>query len=73
MRTIPTTIDFSGVGLYDYTNVVVNATSVTIETYATASDPYIQVTCASGVTALRPYAIISNSTVGAYVGIGAEL
>jgi hypothetical protein len=73
MRVTPTTIDFANVGLYDYTNAVVAATSVTIETYASPNDPYITVTCASGITALRPYAIISNNTTGAYVGIGAEL
>ena len=73
MRTIPTSVDFANVALYDYTNAALAITALTIDIYATPADPFLLATVASGVTALRAYGIVANGTVGAYVGVSAEL
>ena len=73
MRTIPTSVDFANVALYDYTNAALAITALTVDAYATPNDPFLLATVASGVTALRAYGIVANGTVGAYVGVSAEL
>ena len=73
MRTSPsTTIDYSGLSLYDTVNAAINVTAVTADT-PTLNNYSMDITVASGLTQYRTYYLFANNQSGGYLGFSAEL
>jgi hypothetical protein len=72
MRVIPTTVDFSTIGLYPPGGGTFAITAFTIgdSTVDTAAP---QITVASGLTSGTMYRLGANSSTSAFIGFGAEL
>ena len=70
MRVPPTAIDYSNISVYD-TATITACTSVTISAAGKLTTE-IQVTVASGLTAFRPYQIMTNGSTNYYLGLSAE-
>ena len=70
MRTVPSSIDGGTLALYDAGTI----TAVTNTTLG-AQNGMLQVACtvASGLTAQRPYFLVTNNSTSAYLGFSAEL
>ena len=73
MRVVPTSVDYSTVGLYDYVNAILGATAITIDAYSSKQNIIASVLVASGLTQYRPYWLLSNNSTSAYIGFSAEL
>jgi hypothetical protein len=73
MRVVPTSVDYSTVGLYDYVNAILGATSITVDAYSSKQNIIASVLVASGLTQYRPYWLLSNNSSTAYIGFSAEL
>ena len=72
MRTSPTSIDLSTLGLSDSVGGIISVSSVTADVLA----PNLQsvaVNVASGLTQYRFYRLFSNNSTSAYIGFSAEL
>ena len=72
MRVEPTSVDFSTLGLFDGQNSVLAVTACTLYN---SGNQAVTVTPAvsSGLTAFRPYVLLSNNSVSSYIGFSAEL
>jgi len=74
MRTLPSSVDYSGIALSDTVNSRINVTTVTLSTtFYTTDFVYCDFTVASGLTQYRPYTTISQSAATGYLGFSAEL
>jgi hypothetical protein len=74
MRTSPTSVDYSTLGLIDFVNTTVSVTSVTVATNDTGlNNIRINFGCSGGLTQFRFYGIGSNNSTSGYIGINAEL
>jgi hypothetical protein len=72
MRTNPTSMDFSTLGIYDASTVLA-VTSATINLGQTGRDAgWVECTSAAS-TAFRPQALIANNSASAFLGFSAEL
>jgi hypothetical protein len=71
MRTTPTAVDYSTLGLFDSVNTYV-ITSVALDQLGPENGT-IDCGVASGLTQFRPYFLYYGNTTGAYVGFSAEL
>ena len=71
MRVPPTAIDYSNISVYD-TATITACSSVTINAAGKLTTE-IQGTVASGLTAFRPYQIMTNGSTNYYLGLSAEL
>ena len=72
MRTAPSSIDFSTLGLTDGVNSTVAVTAAAFN----SQDPQslnIVFTVASGLTQFRPYEVINNNNANGYIAFSAEL
>lgn len=65
-------IDYSTLAVRDITNVFYNATNIVIARLG-KNTTYISVTVASGLTAQRPYHLVTNNSTSAYLGLSSEL
>jgi len=73
MRVYPTSVDYSGVTAWDYAGSAITFTSLALANLANnPDDPQIDVT-GTGITTHRPYYLVANNNVNAYVGLSAEL
>jgi hypothetical protein len=72
MRVQPSSVEFTTLGLYDGTNAIVAVTNVVL---SNTGDSALTVICdvASGLTAFRPYVLLSNNNSAGYIGFSAEL
>lgn len=70
MRSIPVSVDFNALALYDGANLVAISN-------LTLDQSSLQAACmaitTSGATALRPYIVMGNNSASSYLGISAEL
>jgi hypothetical protein len=74
MRTTPTSIDFpANMRLFDGTNAAVNITSLTLSPNAGPQVLGFGCGVASGLTAFRPYLVISENATSGFIGFSAEL
>jgi hypothetical protein len=73
MRTAPTSLDFANIALTADDANVIAITSAAINPNASANQVIIKFTVASGLTQYRPYWVLANNNVGAFVGLSAEL
>jgi hypothetical protein len=73
MRTVPTSLDFANIALTADDLNVIAITSAIINSNASANQVIIKFTVASGLTQYRPYWVLANNNVGAFVGLSAEL
>jgi hypothetical protein len=71
MRVAPTSIEFSTLGLYD-SNSTVAVTNLTFD-QATRNQVLLLATADSGLTAFRPYYLLSNNSLSGFVAFSAEL
>ena len=71
MRVAPTSVEFSTMGLNDYSTTYA-VTGLTID-FAGASMTSLAVTIAAGGTQFRPVQLLTNNSTSAYVGLSAEL
>lgn len=71
MRVAPTSIDYSNISVYD-TATITACSSVTINAAGTLTTE-LQANVASGLTAFRPYQLMTNGSTGYYLGLSAEL
>jgi hypothetical protein len=72
MRVEPTSVDFATLCLFDGQNTIVVVTTCTLYN---SGNQAVTVTPAvsSGLTAFRPYALLSNGSSSGYIGFSAEL
>jgi hypothetical protein len=74
MRTAPTSVDYSTIGLQDGVNSIVSVSSLTLTGAAQQGNNNGAVsTAASGLTLYRFYYLIANNSTSAYIGFSAEL
>jgi hypothetical protein len=73
MRTAPTSLDFANIALTADDANVIAITSAAINPNSSANQVIIKFTVASGLTQYRPYWVLANNNVGAFVGLSAEL
>jgi hypothetical protein len=71
MRTSPSSLDYSTLGLHDNTNIFA-VTSATINV-ASPQATTINLNVASGITTNRYYELLANNSTSAYVALSAEL
>jgi hypothetical protein len=71
MRTTPTAVDYSTLGLFDGVNTYV-ITSVALDQLGPENGT-VDCAVASGLTQYRPYFLYYGNTTGAYIGFSAEL
>jgi hypothetical protein len=71
MRTAPTTLDSSTLGLYD--GVTVTAVTSVSNAFYNCNVGGLQASVASGLTQYRPYSLIVNNSATGYLGFSAEL
>jgi hypothetical protein len=73
LRKIPTTVDFSNVGVFDGVTLT-TATSVATNTTCPSTNDliYVELTVASGLTQFRPYAVLAAGATG-YIAFSAEI
>ena len=71
MRAVPTSIDYSGLSLYDGATFF-NGVTVTLASDSTKDNLNLQVTT-SGLTQWRSYILLSGASTTAYIGASAEL
>jgi hypothetical protein len=71
MRTTPTSLDYSNIGVYDGSTVT--ATTAIALDQTSPMFGALLITVASGLTQFRPYSLLSNNTTSAYLGFSAEL
>jgi hypothetical protein len=75
MRTVPTSVDFSNLGVADGVNGYSGLSSVTLST-ADSSPSFVTLATLSStanLTQYRPYKIASNNNSAGYLGVSAEL
>ena len=72
LRTNPTSIDYSTLGLTDGVNATVAVTTAALNS-ADNQTPNVLFTVASGLTQFRTYEVINNNNAAGYIGISAEL
>jgi hypothetical protein len=72
MRVPPTSIDYSTLILFDGTAVTGAAVPTIVAPYSGTKIMGIDATVASGVTVNRPYRLITNNSLSAYLGLSAE-
>ena len=72
LRVEPSSIDFSTIGLWDSTGPQLAITAVAKNNCGN-NTVNVVATVASGVTANRPYQILSNGSTSGYIGFSAEL
>lgn len=73
MRTRPTSIEYSGVGIHDNYSSVPGVTSLTIEPLLMNSNVGNVTVVSSGLTISRPYWIGGSNNTAAYLAFSAEL
>ena len=74
MRTNPSSIEYSNIGLGDGVNSTVAITSLVIESgTGTTNSVLLNAGVASGLTQYRPMYCIGNNSSSAYIGLSAEL
>lgn len=73
MRIPPTAIEYSTLGLYDATAITGSAVPTLVATAQGTKTAAIDGTVASGLTANRPYRLITNNSTSGYLGLSAEL
>jgi hypothetical protein len=73
MRVPPTSIEYQALALYDATTVIGSAIPTLVATTQGTKTVAIDGTVASGVTANRPYRLITNNSTSSYVALNAEL
>ena len=73
MRAIPSAIDFSTVGLADYVGGLITVTPTLTASSLGQKSIAITATAASGITAFRPYFLLTNNSLSGYLGLSAEL
>jgi hypothetical protein len=71
MRTTPTSLDYSNIAVYDGSTIT--ATTAIALDQTSPMFGALLVTVASGLTQFRPYSLLSNNTLSAYLGFNAEL
>lgn len=71
LRTAPTALEYSNLGVWDGTNVL----TVTLVSIGESAPTAVtcNVTVASGLTVNRPMDLLANNNVNAYIAFGAEL
>ena len=72
LRAQPTAVDYSTIGIWDSTVATIAITNVALNNSGN-NTTNVQVTCASGVVANRPYVILSNNSTSGFIGFSAEL
>jgi len=72
MRTLPSSLDYSTLRIWDGTNSVA-ITSATISGNSTSQVAQLDLVAASGITQYRTYTIGANNSASAYLGWSAEL
>jgi hypothetical protein len=72
MRIAPTSLDFANIALTADDANVIAITSAAINPNSSANQVIIKFTVASGLTQYRPYWVLANNNVGAFVGLSAE-
>ena len=72
MRTAPTSIDYSTIGLSDGVAAVTALTALAFDA-ASKDGQGLTCTVASGLTQYRPYTLFANNSTSAYLGFSAEL
>jgi hypothetical protein len=74
MRTIPTAIDYSNLGILVFGSGATALTSLVIDTVACSNTVVaLQATVASGLTQFRFYYLSNNNNTAAFLGLSAEL
>jgi hypothetical protein len=71
MRTGPTSVDFSTLGVYDYGSAY-TLTNLTLSTGGKTAN-LVETTQAGGGTVARPFLLRTNNSTSAYLGFSAEL
>jgi len=71
MRTTPTSLDYSNIAVYDGSTITAT-TAISLDQTSPMFGGLL-VTVASGLTQFRPYSLLSNNTISAYLGFNAEL
>jgi len=71
MRTAPTSVDFSTLGVYDYGSAY-TLTNLTLSTGGKTAN-LVETTQAGGGTTYRPFLLRTNNSLSAYLGFSAEL
>jgi hypothetical protein len=72
-RTTPTSLEFSGLGVFQGSGVIAAVTAVTIDANSGNFTPFISFSTASGLTANTLYRILNNNNTAGYFGLSAEL
>jgi len=72
-RTTPTSLEFSGLGVFQGTGVIAAVTAVAIDANSGNFTPFISFSTASGLTANTLYRILNNNNTAGYFGLSAEL
>jgi hypothetical protein len=72
MRTKPSSVDYSTVGVAGGGGAVLALTALTLA-YASDKNAVFGITVASGLTAQNPHQLFSNNSTSAYIGVSAEL
>ena len=73
MRTVPTSVDFSTLLLYDTVNLTAVTSLVISASSSTLNSIELIAGVASGLTAFRPYMLANNNNAAGYLGLSAEL
>ena len=74
LRTTPSSVDFSTIGVYDCTTNRYTITNVTLNTnQSTPSIVHASASIASGGVTLRYYVLTANNSTSGYLGFSAEL
>jgi hypothetical protein len=74
MRTAPTAVDYSNIGLQDGVNSIITVSSLTLTGAAQQGNNNGAIsTAATGLTQYRFYYTIANNSTSAYLGFSAEL
>jgi hypothetical protein len=72
LRTTPSAIDYSTLGITDNVAVQAAVTALTLS-WSTLNTGYLTATVASGLTQFRPYQLGNQNSVSGFVGFSAEL
>jgi hypothetical protein len=72
LRTTPSAIDYSTLGITDNVAVQAAVTALTLS-WSTLNTGYLTATVASGLTQFRPYQLGNQNSVSGFVGFTAEL
>jgi len=72
LRAIPTSVDFSAVGVSPDDNAITAVTNITLQVGANANNVTLNL-ASSGLTQFRPYYAAQNNNSAGYIGVSAEL